>query len=101
MTDIIDKSVSRTYRKRPIVIWAFQLTEDQLKNFGPFPEWAKDDLTPDIDSKGKRDERHILIRTKEGTMIAEEGTYIICGVWGELYPCQKHIFESTYDLVQE
>lgn len=101
MTDIIDKSVSRSYRKRPIVIWAFQLTEDQLKNFGPFPEWTKDDLTPDINRDGERDERYVLVRTKVGTIIAEESDYIVCGVWGELSVCQKHTFEDTYDLVQE
>lgn len=39
----------------------------------------------------------IEIRTLEGTMLADEGDWIIRGVKGELYPCKPDIFEATYD----
>lgn len=39
----------------------------------------------------------IPIPTLEGTMIANEGDYIICGVNGEYYPCKPDIFKKTYE----
>ncbi len=37
------------------------------------------------------------IKTLEGTMHANAGDWIITGVRGEQYPCQKEIFEETYE----
>ncbi len=42
----------------------------------------------------------LAIETLEGTMTANVGDYVICGVQGELYPCKPDIFETTYDAVQ-
>lgn len=41
----------------------------------------------------------INIETLEGTMKADVGDWIICGVQGELYPCKPDIFQATYDAV--
>ena len=38
-----------------------------------------------------------LIPTLEGTMIANNGDWIIRGVKGELYPCKPDIFAATYE----
>lgn len=38
----------------------------------------------------------LYIKTLEGRMFAPIGSYIIKGVAGEFYPCDKKIFESTY-----
>jgi hypothetical protein len=36
------------------------------------------------------------IHTLEGTMTAQPGDWVICGVERELYPCKPSIFEQTY-----
>lgn len=43
----------------------------------------------------------LYIYTLEGRMIASQNDYIIKGIDGEYYPCKPHIFEQTYDLVEE
>ena len=40
----------------------------------------------------------LLIATREGTMRAVPGDYIIKGVAGEFYPCKPDIFDQTYAL---
>ncbi len=40
-----------------------------------------------------------LIPTLEGTMKMTPNDMLITGVQGEIYPCKKDIFESTYDVV--
>ena len=57
------------YRKRPVIIEAYQ-TEEELD-----------------------------IPTLEGVMHANKGDYIITGVHGEKYPCKPDIFEETYEPV--
>ena len=37
------------------------------------------------------------IDTKEGTMLANYGDWIIKGVAGEFYPCKPDIFRATYE----
>lgn len=58
---------SKKYRKKPIVIEAYQTDKD------------------------------MYIETLEGTMKANVGDYIITGVKGEQYPCKPDIFEQTYE----
>lgn len=57
------------YRKKPVVIEAYQVKEE------------------------------VTINTLEGDMRADAGDWIITGVKGERYPCKPDIFEATYDLV--
>lgn len=59
------------YRKKPVVIDAYQATEE------------------------------MKIDTLEGVMTASPGDYIITGVKGEVYPCKPDIFEMTYEAVEE
>jgi hypothetical protein len=59
----------KKYRKKPVVIDAFQ-TETELQ-----------------------------IETLEGTMTASPGDFIIKGVKGEIYPCKPDIFWLTYEEV--
>ena len=61
----------KEYRKRPIVVSAYQ-TEEEIE-----------------------------IETLEGKMTASPGDYIITGINGEQYPCKQEIFEKTYDLVDD
>lgn len=59
--------ITKKYRKKPIVIEAYQTDEV------------------------------MYIETSEGTMKANVGDYIITGVNGEPYPCKPDIFEQTYE----
>ncbi len=62
-----DEAKAKKYRKKPLVIEAYQ-TETEL-----------------------------LIPTLEGNHIASAGDFIIRGVDGECYPCKPDIFIETYD----
>lgn len=76
------------YRKKPVVIEAFQL------GYESFPKWAEDAL---LDGRLRIDDDVVIIKTLEGTMKAGIGTFIVKGVDGELYPCRADIFKETYD----
>lgn len=52
----------------------------------------------EVDVHGPVKER-VEIDTREGTVIAEPGEYVIRGVEGEIYPIGADIFEATYDAV--
>jgi hypothetical protein len=38
------------------------------------------------------------VETMEGTLRGKAGDWLMVGVSGELYPCDKEIFEKTYEL---
>ena len=57
------------YRKKPVVVEAVRLAEKTT------------------------------IKTREGTMTAEPGDWLITGVAGEQYPCKPEIFAQTYEEV--
>ena len=40
------------------------------------------------------------VETLEGTMHGKQGDYLLIGVNGEKYPCDKEIFEKTYDVIE-
>ena len=97
LQEINRKAMSKQYQKLPIVIEAFQLTEDQLQNLGPFPDWALPHLHT-IGGKAIQGMDHIIyVNTLEGRMYANVGDYIIRGVKGEVYPCKPDIFKASYD----
>ena len=84
------------YRKKPIVIEAFQLGVDYI------PDWFMDCVTKNAiilrgDYKGETSED---IETLEGWHHANYGDYIIRGVKGEIYPCKPDIFKMTYEVVE-
>lgn len=82
------------YRKKPVIVEAFQLTEKLLEEKGRTEEYVGN-------RKIKYRLDHAIIQTLEGEMIANIGDYIITGIKGEIYPCRKDIFEETYELVED
>lgn len=40
------------------------------------------------------------VETLEGTMRGKKGDWLMVGVSGEMYPCDKAIFEKTYNLLK-
>ena len=82
------------FRKKPVVIEAWQNTDTPR----PTPLWLDDAFgTAKVHFAGGG---RIDIHTLEGTMRAELGDWIICGVKGELYPCKPDIFEATYEVAE-
>lgn len=87
------------FRKKPVVIDAWRFTEESRHQH--MPEWLfeafrtykcwggfdyEDGSAPTLN-----------IVTREGTMTANLGDWVIRGVKGELYPCKPDIFEATYE----
>ena len=88
------------YRKKPIIIEAFQLNERGLVG----EDWFWDAVSNNIiitHNFGKFHEAPAWceIKTLEETMKAVTGDYILQGVNGEIYPCKAEIFEKTYEAV--
>ena len=85
------------YRKKPVVIEAFQLKRE------PWPDWFYQARIDGVVTIGfeKCKPWHVTIHTLEGDHRAEPDDYIIRGVKGELYPCKPDIFEQTYEIVEE
>ena len=79
------------FRKKPVVVDAFQWTVDEA------PDWWKlrTDKTMINVQTGS-----VFIPTLEGTHEARVGDFIIRGIKGELYPCKPDIFEATYEEVE-
>jgi hypothetical protein len=84
------------YRKKPVVIEARQLLDD---NAGEIALWCFGTVRggPRGGSRGGS----VLIGTLEGIMTAQPGDWVIEGVHGEFYPCKPDIFEATYEPVGE
>ena len=38
------------------------------------------------------------VKTMEGVLKGKKGDWLMVGVSGEVYPCDREIFEKTYDL---
>jgi len=96
------------FRKKPVVIEAFQMTRARRESNAEWPEWLNrawqlDWKTPGSlypTEKGTGDGT-LSITTLEGQHLVSWGDWIIQGVKGELYPCKPDIFEATYEMVED
>ena len=89
----------RKFRKRPVVIEAQQIEEQDFTCEHPSERHVRG--TPERPVIYCPDLREVIIPTLEGNMIAKVGDWIIRGVQGELYPCKPDIFEATYEPVDD
>ena len=95
------------YRKRPIEVQAFQMTEARRWDNSEWPAWLGYAWQMESGEPGcvwcDHDPPHtyLHITTLDGVMDITWGDWIIQGVRGELYPCKPNIFEATYELVKE
>lgn len=91
------------YRKKPVVIEAWQVPPDDNQTRQLPPPWAvgaimSGELKP-ITGGG------LEVRTLEdgrdgrAKHVADVGDWIIRGVKGEMYPCKDEIFRLTYEPV--
>jgi len=42
-----------------------------------------------------------MVETMEGPLQGKAGDYLMIGIKGEAYPCDKEIFEETYDIIND
>ena len=91
------------FRKKPVVIEAFQMTEERRASNADWPEWMHRAWQLDREASGSlypteegTDDGTLSIGTLEGQHLVSWGDWIIQGVKGELYPCKPDIFEATY-----
>ena len=86
--------MTNRYRKKPVVIDAYQLPDAGEDIPDSFHTWCEAVGFSAFESD--RDEG-MLIQTLEGVMRADPGDWIIKGVAGEFYPCKPEIFAATYE----
>lgn len=82
------------YRKKPVVIEAFQFAGGRTE-----PGWPEGWLESEHRFSESGDA--VFILTLEGEHRGDIGDFIIKGVKGEFYPCKPDIFEKTYEKVEE
>lgn len=86
------------FRKKPVVIEAFQWNPDRTPNWIAVPPeavWFMEALVERVVRTNA--DGSCTIKTLEGNHRADPGDWIIQGVKGELYPCKPDIFEATYE----
>ena len=90
------------WRKKPIVIEAFQFYVDNMPNWFMDAVTKNDVILRNCDyKKYPIGEAYCEIKTLEGINICRGGEYFIKGVKGELYSCKEDIFKMTYEKVNE
>jgi len=97
---------ARQYRKKPVVIEAFQMTHERRADNSEWPTWLNAAWQMTFDQVGAVSSADwpesdgtdsLVIRTLEGVMYVGWGDWIIQGVKGELYACKPDIFAATYE----
>lgn len=98
------------FRKKPVVIEAFQMTKEHRADNSNWPAWLHEAWNIPYDTEGAvcavdfphsdgTDELEIV--TLEGAHRVSFGDWIIRGIKGELYPCKPDIFEATYERADD
>lgn len=96
------------FRKKPIVIEAFQMTRERRASNEHWPSWLHEAwqrgpgevnaLWPsDYPESDGTDT--LAIGTLEGSLSVSWDDWIIQGVKGEIYPCKPDIFAALYEPV--
>jgi hypothetical protein len=96
------------FRKKPIVVDAFQFTKESRDSNADWPDWMNRAWNMDRETTGSlyptvegTSDGTLSIGTLEGQHLVSFGDWIIRGVKGELYPCKPDIFVATYEPVDE
>ena len=94
------------YRKKPVVIEAFQMTPEHRASNEFWPSWMDEAWQLERETDGSlypteagTGNGPLSIGTLEGNLAVSWGDWIIRGVNGEIYPCKPDIFEQTYEAV--
>ena len=101
------------YRKKPVIIDAFQMTKVERWNNSNWPTWLHRAWQKEPFEEGSvypaeksistlmSNEGMLCIHTLEGEHLVGWDDYIIQGIKKEIYPCKPDIFSKTYELVKE
>lgn len=96
------------YRKKPVVIEAFQYDGDLKSSDGEYyvPNWAVKAFESGVlyyrsENFPYTPPCELYVKTLEGDMHVSVKDYVIRGINGELYPCRPDIFEKTYEPIEE
>ncbi len=91
------------YRKKPVEVNAYQMTNNNMYDWWNWPAWLHEALFKVPGSKGSliKDGCTIHIHTLDGKQLVSTNDYIIQDVKGEIYPCKPDIFEMKYEEVIE
>jgi hypothetical protein len=94
------------FRKKPVVIEAFQMTRERRMDNRDWPNWLNQAWNKDpgegalyIDANDSTSSR-LCVGTLEGVCRVDWDDWIIQGVRNELYPCKPDIFAATYEPVE-
>lgn len=94
------------YRKKPVVIEAFQMTAARRADNTEWPHWLNEAWNQSRGDPGSvypiehgTGDGLLAIATLEGEHKVQWGDWIIRGIKGELYPCKPDIFAATYEEV--
>ncbi len=101
--------VSTKFRKKPVVIEAYQMTSERRWKSKDWPEWLREAWNKDPSETGSlwcdKEIPHaaadLYITTLEGVMDIDWNDWIIKGIQNEIYPCKPDIFEMTYESVED
>ncbi len=96
---------ARRFRKKPVEIDAFQMTEARRWDNSEWPTWLHKAWQQGAGEGGfwcdpPPDSEKVFLGTLEGVHVVTWDDWIIQGIAGELYPCKPDIFEQTYEEVR-
>ena len=98
------KPPSYKYRKKPVVIEAFQMTKYRRWNNVDWPGWLHRAWNKDPGEGAfwcdEEDPNRIFLGTLEGVLEVTFDDWIILGIKRELYPCKPEIFLATYESAE-
>ncbi len=100
-------AVNYEFRKKPVAVEAFQLTEERRADNSDWPEWLHEAWGKGKDKAGAMwphmiyggSENMIFVGTPEGAFQVKPGDWIIREAEG-LYICAPDIFAETYESVK-
>lgn len=82
-------------KKKPVIIQAVQWNGYNIEEITSFTENNARFIAVEAS-----DLPVLFIKTLEGDMRAQVGDYVLRGVRGEFYPCDRSIFEEVYEVVE-
>ena len=88
------------FRKKPVVIEAFQMTKEGRWDNSEWPNWLHEAWNRSAGEGGMwcvDGGEELFCGTLEGVHRVDFGDFIIQGVKGEIYSCKPDIFEMTYE----
>ena len=92
------------YRKRPVIIEAFQMTKERRWDNHEWPNWLNMAWQQDPSEGAMWCEdggEDLFCGTLEGVGKIDFDDFIIQGIKGEIYPCKPDIFDLTYEEVKD